>query len=218
MSPECGFIWESRAKYNTVDLRSLAPSRQAANPAAEAGDPRIEVARVEVLVFAVCRPCEVARTPGSNVVQPEAFPASVRSGLRPAAWCALRARSRASGRSGGRRGRFRHGWSDNLDVPGVEQPGAGRRCRGGAGLGREVAHLALDDARLVPATALLGGHGDDLKEEERHHPAAPMRGKTRRGTAHGGGRPAPCAGRRGCRDRSQWCGWRRPSAGVAPDA
>ena len=66
------------------------------------------------------------------------------------------------------------------------------RRGGGAGLGREVAHLALDDPWIVPAAARLGGHGEDLDEDELNHPAAAARGKTRHGKEDVAARYAPC--------------------------
>ena len=56
--------------------------------------------------------------------------------------------------------------------------------------GREVAHLALDDARIMPAAAALGGHRDDLDQDDLSHAPTLARGKKRRGREDDAGRPA----------------------------
>jgi hypothetical protein len=59
---------------------------------------------------------------------------------------------------------------------------------GGPAFGREVAHLALDDAWIVPAATAFGGHRGDLDQDQFSHASALARGtrrvapaKTRRG-------------------------------------
>src|SRR3954465_11190880 len=69
----------------------------------------------------------------------------------------------------------------------------------GGGPAWEVAHLALDDARVVPAPAALGGFGEDLDQDPLNHALALARGtrraapaKRRRGREDDAGPPAPC--------------------------
>jgi hypothetical protein len=57
----------------------------------------------------------------------------------------------------------RLGRHDDDDVPVVAEA----LVWGGATApGWEVAHLALDDARIVPAAAALGRHRDDLDQDD----------------------------------------------------
>src|SRR5690242_11543369 len=81
---------------------------------------------------------------------------------------------------------------DNPDVIlVVEDLPRGQRRRG-ASPGREVAHLALDGPGILAAAAALGGHREDLDEDELNHPVLLRWGKTPHETGDAAARSAPC--------------------------
>ena len=106
------------------------------------GDPLIEGAQFEAMTLGIGSPFEATVAPRSHMVTPDCVAAGWRG------WLGWRPRLRAWLGC--------HAWArcDDADVVTIADhlPRAGR----GAGLGREVAHLALDHARVVPTPALLG--------------------------------------------------------------
>src|SRR3954470_21129481 len=85
-----------------------------------------------------------------------------------------------------RRGGDRFGRRDDVLVVAQGRGGAGS----GTAFGGKVAHLALDDARIVPAPAALSRDGEDLDQDPLNHALALPRGKRRRGREDDAGPPA----------------------------
>src|SRR3954468_23029067 len=122
--------------------------------------------------------------PGLNMSLPEGLTA----GLRGLCLAGRRNRSLAT-RHRSRGDRF--GRRNNDDVLVIAQTPGWGGTGGGPAFGREVAHLALDDARVVPAPAALGRFGEDLDQDPLNHALALPRGKRRRGRGDDAGPPAP---------------------------
>src|SRR5688572_9811558 len=116
------------------------------------------------------------------------LPEGLTAGLRGLCLAGRRNRSLAT-RHRSRGDRF--GRRDNDDVLIIAQTPGWGGTGGGTAFGREVAHLALDDARIVPAAAAFGGHRDDLDQDELSHAPTLARGKKRREREDDAGRPAP---------------------------
>src|SRR3954467_11127279 len=128
------------------------------------------------------------------------LPEGLTAGLRGLCLAGRRNRSLAT-RHRSRGDRF--GRRNNDDVLVIAQTPGWGGTGGGPAFGREVAHLALDDSRVVPAPAALGGFGDELHQDPLIHALALPRGKRRRGREDDAGPPAPCGVTTACPGRTR---------------
>src|SRR3954468_4922377 len=173
-------------RSNTVDLSwSGGCFRGMTEGLAQAGDGRVEGLRFQVVLLAVDGAPQTAGPPRLNL--PEGLVIGLR-GLAGGGSGSLAASHRGGDRLGRR---------DDDDVLVVAQALGRGSAGGGPAFGREVAHLAFDDARIVPAATALGGHRGDLDQDQFSHASALARGtrraapaKTRRGREGDAGPPA----------------------------
>src|SRR4051812_27393618 len=119
------------------------------------------------------------------------LPEGLTAGLRGLCLAGRRNRSLAT-RHRSRGDRF--GRRNNDDVLVIAQTPGWGGTGGGTAFGREVAHLALDDSRVVPAPAALGGFGEDLDQGPPNHAVGPAGGERGGGREEGAGPPPPGGG------------------------